>query len=114
MKVWKFKKRIEIDKTIGNIHIETFHYSSFENDKPKHWTELHCWYECDCEHCSLSWEDRSYEGKCYDCGCFLAKKGHDNAPMLICMLPRWIKKILLRYKNVRRYVQKVRLRNDNR
>jgi len=28
----------------------------------------------------------------------LAKKGHDNAPMLICMLPRWIKKILLRYK----------------
>lgn len=23
MKVWKFKKRIEIDKTIGNFHIET-------------------------------------------------------------------------------------------
>ena len=25
MKVLKFKKRIEIDKTIGNFHIETFH-----------------------------------------------------------------------------------------
>lgn len=101
MKVWKFKKRIEIDKTIGNIHINTFHYGSYENDKPKHWTELHCWYECDCEHCPSSWEDRSYEGECNDCGCFLAKKGHDNAPMLICMLPRWIKKILLRYKTER-------------
>lgn len=101
MKVWKFKKRIEIDKTIGNFHIETFHYGSFENDKPKHWTELHCWYECDCEHCPSSWEDRSYEGECNDCGCFLAKKGHDNAPMLICMLPKWIKKILLRYKTER-------------
>jgi hypothetical protein len=98
MKVWKFKKRIEIDKTIGNIHISTFHYGSFENDKPKNWTELHCWYECDCEYCPLSWEDRSYEGECYDCGCFLAKKGRDNAPMLICMLPRWIKKILLKHK----------------
>ena len=98
MKVWKFKKCIEIDKIIGNFHIETFNYGSFENDKPKHWTELHCWYECDCEHCPLSWEDRSYEGECNDCGCFLAKKGHDIAPMLICMLPRWIKKILLKHK----------------
>lgn len=100
MKVWKFKKRIEIDKTIGNFHIETFHYGSFENDKPKHWTELNCWYECDCEHCPLSWEDRSYE-ECNDYGCFLAKKGHDIAPMLICMLPNWIKKILLKHKQER-------------
>lgn len=98
MKVWKFKKHIEIDKTIGNFYIETFHYGSFENDKPKNWTELHCGYECDCEHCPSSWEDRGYEGECNDCGCFLAKNGHENAPMLICMLPRWIKKILLRYK----------------
>lgn len=98
MKVWMFKKRIEIDKTMGNFHVETFHYGSYENDKTKHWTELYCWYVCDCEHCPLSWEDRSYEGECNDCGCFLAKKGHDNASMLICMLPRWIKKILLKHK----------------
>ena len=54
MKLWKFKKRLEIDKTIGNFHIETFHFSSFKNDTHKNWTELNCWYECDCEHCPLS------------------------------------------------------------
>ena len=65
MKVWKFKKSIEIDKTIGNIHIETFNYGSFENNKPKHWTELHCWYECDCEHCPSSWvEDLIDNSRC--------------------------------------------------
>ena len=97
MKVWKFKKHIEIDKTIGNFHIETFHYGSFENDKPKHWTELHCWYECDCEHCPLSWEVRGYDD--VDCGCYAAEYGEDYPKTsLICMLPRWIKKILLRHK----------------
>ena len=102
MKVLKFKKRIEIDKTIGNFHIESFHYGSYENDKPKHWTELHCWYECDCKHCPLSWEDRSYEGECNDCGCYMAEYGNDYPKtMAICMLPNWIKKILLRYKTKR-------------
>lgn len=97
MKVWKFKKDIEIAKTIGNFRIETFRCGSYENGKPKHWTELHCWYGCNCE-CSLAWEDRSYEGECNDWGCYMAKKGRDEAPMLICMLPRWIKKILLKHK----------------
>ena len=97
MKVWKFKRRIEIDKTIGNFHIETFHYGSFENDKPKHWTELHCWYECDCEHCPLSWEVRGYDD--CDCGCYMADFGEDYPrTLLICMLPNWVKKILLRHK----------------
>ena len=100
MKVWKFKKRIEIDKTIGNFHIETLHYSSYENDKPKHWTELHCWYECDCEHCPLYWEVRGYDDA--DCGCYMAEYGEDYPKTdLICMLPNWIKKILLRYKTER-------------
>ena len=99
MRVLKFKRRIEIDKTIGNFHISTFHYGGFDKKgKSKHWTELHCWCECDCGYCPLSWENSSYEGECYDYGCFLAKKGHDNASMLICMLPNWVKKILLRYK----------------
>lgn len=93
MKVWKFKKHIEIEKTIGNFHIETFHYGSFENDKPKHWTELHCWYECDCENCPLSWE--SYDE---DCGCYMAEYGDCPKSELVCMLPRWIKKILLKHK----------------
>lgn len=97
MKMLKFKKRIEINKTIGNFHIETFHYGSIKNDKPKDWTELHCWYESDCECCPLSWEDRCYEGECYDCGCYMADKDADYPKtILICMLPKWVKKILLK------------------
>lgn len=97
MKIWKFKKRIEIDKKIGNFRIGTFHYGSFENDKRKNWTELHCWYESDCEHCPLCWEVRGYDD--VDCGCYMAEYGNDcPKTVLICMLPVWIKKILLRYK----------------
>lgn len=102
MKVLKLKRHIEIDKTIGDFHIETFHYSSRENGKPKQWTELHCWCESDCKYCPLSWEDISYEGECYDCGCYMAEHGNDYPKtILICMLPNWIKKILLRYKTER-------------
>lgn len=98
MKVLKFKRDIEIDKTIGNIHIETFHYGSYENGKHKDWTELDCWYECDCECCPLSWEDRGYESECYDCGCYMAECGKDYPKtLMICMLPNWIKKLLLRH-----------------
>ena len=95
MRVLKFKKRIIIDKTIGNVHIKTFHYNSNKNDKPKHWTELHCWYECDCEGCPLSWEDRGYDD--VECGCHMADVGEEYPKtLLVCMLPRGIKKILLR------------------
>lgn len=98
MKVLKFKRDIEIDKTIGNFHIETFRYGSYENGKHKDWTELDCWYECDCECCPLSWEDRGYESECYDCGCYMAESGKDYPKTsIICMLPNWIKKLLLRY-----------------
>lgn len=27
--------------------------------------------QADCEHCPLGWEDRGYEGECYDCGCYV-------------------------------------------
>lgn len=97
MKVLKFKKGIDINKTIGNIRIETFHYGSCEKNKLKLWTELHCWHECDCKHCPLSWEVRCYDD--FDCGCYAAELGEDSPKTsLICMLPRWIKKIILRYK----------------
>ena len=98
MRVLKFKKRIEIDKTIGNIHIATFNYGRFDRSgKSKRWTELHCWYEPDCECCPLSWEVRGYED--CDCGCYMAEYSEDYPKTkLICMLPKWIKKILLRYK----------------
>lgn len=93
MRVLKFKRRIKIDKTIGNVHMETFHYRSCQDDK--HWTELHCWYECDCEHCPLSWEVRLYDD--VDCGCYMAEFGEEYPKLLLtCMLPRWVKRILLR------------------
>lgn len=100
MRVWKFKRRIEIDKTIGNFNISTFHYGAFDKKgKRKNWTELHCWYKRDCEHCPLSWADIDYWGECNDCGCYMAKHGKDYPrTSLVCMLPRWIKKILLRRK----------------
>lgn len=96
MKVWKFKRHIEINKTIGNIHIETFRFGEFDkNGNRKHWTELRCWFEPDCEHCPLSWEERGLED--CDCGCYMAEYGEDYPKTeLICMLPGWIKKILLK------------------
>ena len=30
MRILKFKKRIDIDKSIGNLKLQTFHYGSFE------------------------------------------------------------------------------------
>lgn len=102
MKLLKFKRNIDIDKTIGNIHIDTCHYGSYENGKHKSWTELNCWYEEDCEHCPFSWEDRGYEGEVYDCGCYMAERGNDYPKtFMICMLPNWIKKILLRHKGIK-------------
>lgn len=99
MRLLKFKRDIEIEKTIGNIHIETFHYGSYDkNGKHKHWTELECWCECDCECCPLSWEDRGYEGECYDWGCYMAEPGKDYPKIsMICVLPNWIKKLILRH-----------------
>ena len=97
MKILKLKKRIEINKTFGNFHISTFHYGSFENGKHKNWTELHCWHECDCENCPLSWEEWGLED--VDCGCYMAEFGEDYPRLaVICMLPNWIKKILLKHR----------------
>lgn len=97
MKVWKFKRRIEIARKIGNFYIQTFHYCSLKNDKRINWTELHCWYECDCEHCPLSREVRGYEDT--DCGCYMAEYDEDYPRLLvICMLPNWVKRILLRHR----------------
>lgn len=98
MKVLKFKRHIEIDKTIGNIHIETFKCGRFDRSgKSKDWTELHCWYEPDCECCPLSWEERGLED--CDCGCYMAEYSKDYPKtMLICMLPNWIKKIIDKHK----------------
>lgn len=93
MRVLNLKRPIRIDKTIGNVHIKTFHYRSYQDDK--HWTELHCWYECDCQNCPLSWVEQLYDG--YDCGCWVAEFGEEYPKsLLVCMLPKWAKKILLR------------------
>lgn len=101
MKILKFKKRIDIDKSIGNLKLQTFHYGSFDkNGKSKHWTELKLWHDNDCENCPCGWECRSYEGECEDCGCYISKDGDFSAPTLVCMLPNWVKRILLKLKGV--------------
>lgn len=93
MRVLKLKKPIKIAKKIGNFHIKTLRRSSIEKDK--HWTELHCWYECDCQNCPLSWVEQYYED--CDCGCWMAEYGEEYPKsLLVCMLPKWAKNILLR------------------
>lgn len=98
MTIFKFKKRIEIEKSIGNIKLETFHYGSYEGGKHKDWTELHLWYDNDCEHCPCGWEYRSYEGECDDCGCLFDRKGGFDVPTWKCMLPKWIKRLFVKHK----------------
>lgn len=101
MKIFKFNRRIDIKKNIGNLKLQTFHYGSFdEKGKSKNWTELCLWYDNDCENCPCGWETRGYEGECYDCGCLISKDGDFSAPTWVCMLPDWIKRIVLKIKNV--------------
>ena len=98
MTIFKFKKRIDIDKHIGNLRLETFYYGSYENGVHKNWTELCLWYDEKCDECVCGWEDRSYEGECNACGCCVSKDGDFSAPTVICMLPNWIKNILIKCK----------------
>lgn len=98
MKIFKFNKRVEIKKAIGNLKMQTFHYGSYEDGKHKDWTELHLWYDIDCENCPFGWECRSYEGECIDCGCLVSKDGDFSTPTWICMLPNWVKNIILKLK----------------
>lgn len=98
MTILKFKKRIKVDKSIGNLKIQTQLRDSYENGKSKKWTELRLSYNCDCENCPCSWECQSYEGECEDCGCLISKDGDFSAPLCICMLPWWMKNIILKMK----------------
>lgn len=100
MKIFKFKKRIKIDKAIGNFNLRTFDYGSYKNGEKKEWTELSLWYDRDCEYCPCGWEYRRYEGECEDCGCYISKDGDFTAPTLVCMLPNWLKRIILKIKRI--------------
>lgn len=46
----------------------------------------------DCETCPLSWEDRGYEGECYDCGCIVYDDLYGDK--LICHFPEFIKRMI--------------------
>lgn len=50
----------------------------------------------ECEECPLSWEERSYEGECGDCGCYLYGDLYSNKP--VCGFPMFIKQIILNWK----------------
>lgn len=99
MTIFKTKKKINIDKAIGNMRITSSGYVGWDNDgNRKEWSEVHCWYDCDCENCPCGWESRGYEGECDDCGCMMSKSGDLDAPVWKCMLPRWIKNIVRKRK----------------
>ncbi len=51
----------------------------------------------ECENCPLSWEDRSYEGECDDCGCLVYKDLYEGGKP-ICHLPMWIKRAIAEVK----------------
>jgi len=51
---------------------------------------------CDCENCPLSWEDRSYEGECCDCGCLIYKNLYGSK--FLCRLPEFIKWEIAKWK----------------
>lgn len=98
MQIFKTHKRVYIDKSIGNVKITSAHYGRpIENsDKFEYYTTINCWYDRDCEYCPMGWEDRGYEGECKDCGCLFNYEF--NVPIWKCMLPRWLKKIILNQK----------------
>lgn len=54
---------------------------------------------CDCEQCSLSWENRSYEGECLDYGCYAYRDLYGDK--FICYLPGFIKRRIADIKKKR-------------
>ncbi len=48
---------------------------------------------CACEDCPLSWEDRSCEGECSDCGCLVYKDLYEGSKP-ICRLPMRLKRTI--------------------
>lgn len=58
------KYKVECEEC-GEVH--WFEANSLDNAM-KQWNELIILQE-DCEHCPLSWEERTYEGECIACGC---------------------------------------------
>lgn len=51
-------------------------------------------FECDCKYCPLAWEERGYDD--IDAGCHWYDDFYGNK--FICLLPRFIKNILLKRK----------------
>ena len=102
MTILTLKKHIDIEKSIGNIKIDTIHMCDPAKMKHKKWTELHLWYDRNCENCPFGWEYVSYEGECGDCGCEMSKDGDFSAPICICSLPKFIKQIIIKRKGQKR------------
>lgn len=98
MRILKTKRNIDISKSFGNIKITSIHYGKPLKNKGewKSWTEVSVWYDCDCEYCPMSWENRGYEGECNDCGCLF--DNDFNVPVWKCMLPDWIKRKIAKRK----------------
>lgn len=54
----------------------------------------------DCSECPCAWENMSYEGECYDCGCVATR--HMTGRNLACRLPMRIKRLIRRRADAKR------------
>lgn len=64
---------------------ETHKFKSNSMEKAmKKWKQMDL--IADCENCPLGWEERGYEGECYDCGCMV------HADKIPCDETSWCRK----------------------
>ena len=71
MQIFKTHKRVDIDKYYWKHkdNINALRETYQKSNKWENYTTINCWYDRDCEHCPMGWEDIGYEGECEDCGC---------------------------------------------
>lgn len=98
MRIYRTHKCIYFNKSIGNMKITSHRICipNLKTEKSEHYTEIHCWYDRNCEDCPMGWEESSYEGECEDCGCLFNYSF--DVPIWKCMLPRWIKRIIIKLR----------------
>lgn len=57
MKIFTINKHIELKKDIGKFRLRAYRYNDYRRSTEAY-TEVHLWYDNDCEHCHCGWEDR--------------------------------------------------------
>lgn len=79
-----------------NIHIGDLEFYHIIIHRINGKRERHIGFCPNCENCYFSWEYRSYEGECEDCGCYIDYEF--NTPKFYCAIPWRIKKLIKKLK----------------